>query len=182
VAPPPNDLRTDQQLVAAINAGDHASFDALYWRYRDFVLRLARRWTASDDDALDVAQETFLYLAKKFPGFRLTSAMTSFLYPVVRNLSIAARTRSRRFQQNIAMDSLATPVANDTSSTDDVAAALRALSELHREVLLMRFVDDLSLQEIADALHVPLGTVKSRLHQAIEKLRSDDRATKFFLP
>jgi RNA polymerase sigma-70 factor (ECF subfamily) len=57
---------------------------------------------------------------------------------------------------------------------------MAALSGLHREVVLMRFVDDMSLQEIAEALDVPLGTVKSRLHHAIEALRNDPRAQEFF--
>ncbi|MBC8146199.1 MAG: sigma-70 family RNA polymerase sigma factor [bacterium] len=171
------DPRTDQQLIAALNAGELDAFDALYFRYRDFVLRLARRWTGNDADALDVAQETFLYLAGKFPGFRLTSAMTSLLYPVVRNLSIAARKRSQRFAGDESLDRV--PVES-TDATDDLGDALRHLSDAHREVILMRFVDDLSLQEIADALQIPLGTVKSRLHQAIEKLRDDDRTREYF--
>src|SRR5437764_7816207 len=89
--PPADDPRTDQQLIAAINAGDAAAFDALYYRYRDRVLRLAARFTGDRADALDVLQETFAYLFRKFPGFVLTAQMTTFLYPVVRNLSLAMR-------------------------------------------------------------------------------------------
>lgn len=171
------DPRTDQQLIAAINAGDDDAFDVLYFRYRNFVLRLAKRWTGNDADALDVAQDAFLYLAEKFPGFRLTCAMTSFLYPVVRNLSIAARKRSQRFAGDESLDALP---SETTSSDDDLSAMLRHLSATHREIVLMRFVDDLPLQEIADALKVPLGTVKSRLHHAIETMRNDDRTRKYF--
>src|SRR5262245_25200548 len=96
--PAPNDdPRTDQQLISAINAGDGDAFESLYFRYRDWVVRLAHRMTGNPDDALDVLQETFAYVAGKFPGFHLSAAMTSFLYPVVRNLSIAARRKSSRF-------------------------------------------------------------------------------------
>src|SRR3954470_14101800 len=94
--PRPN-ARSDQALIASLNRGNDPAFDALYYRYRDWVVRLAHRFTGNANDALDVMQETFAYLAGKFPGFELTCAMTSFLYPVVRNLSIAARRKSGRF-------------------------------------------------------------------------------------
>src|SRR4051812_44311954 len=94
--PPPDDPRSDLDLVAALNAGDASAFDALYYRYRDRVTRLALRFTNHDADALDVTQETFTYLYRKFPGFRLTASMTTFLFPVVRNLSLAARRKRNR--------------------------------------------------------------------------------------
>src|SRR5439155_19666095 len=87
-------------LIADINAGDAGAFDAIYYRYRDRVMRLAIRFTGDHADALDVLQETFAYLFRKFPGFVLTAQMTTFLYPVVRNLSLAAR-RQRRASQPI---------------------------------------------------------------------------------
>lgn len=86
--PPPIDDRSDEALVAALNAGDTSAFDAVYYRYRDWVVRLAYRFTANNEDALDELQETFAYLFRKFPGFVLTARMTTFLYPVVKNLSL----------------------------------------------------------------------------------------------
>src|SRR5215213_10383682 len=95
---------SDQQLVDAINGGQAQAFDALYYRYRDWVVRLASRFTGNDDDALDVLQETFAYVFRKFPGFRLTASMTTFLYPVVKNLSIAARRKRTRMISSNASD------------------------------------------------------------------------------
>ena len=69
--PAPHDDRTDLQLAEAINSGDMDAFDVLYYRHRDWVMRLALRFTEHHDDALDVLQETFAYLVRKFPGFRL---------------------------------------------------------------------------------------------------------------
>lgn len=60
---------------------------------------------------------------------------------------------------------------------EQLAATLKTLPEIHREVLLMRFIDDLSLEEIAVALGIPLGTVKSRLHNAMEAIRSSSTST-----
>jgi RNA polymerase sigma-70 factor (ECF subfamily) len=77
------DERTDLELIAAANAGDAEAFERLYFRYRDWVVNLAFRFTADREMALDILQETFLYLLKKFPGFVLTCQMKSFLYPVV---------------------------------------------------------------------------------------------------
>src|SRR6185369_9635633 len=161
------DSRTDQQLVAEINGGDAAAFEALYFRHRDWVVRLAHRFTGSEDLALDVMQETFLYLLRKFPGFRLTAQLKTFLYPAVKNLSIAARQKAGRYQSTEAEQEFLEQLPDSPAlpgARSDLAAALANLSEEHREVLLLRFVDGLPLAEIAEAVEVPLGTVKSRLH------------------
>src|SRR4051794_33007926 len=168
------DPRTDQQLVAAINTGDGQAFDALYFRYRDWVVRLAHRCTGNADDALDVLQETWTYVYRKFPGFRLTASMTTFLYPVVRNLSLAA---IRKRRGNVGDEALFAVAAPDPpqSGLDNLATVLRSLPAGQREVVLMRFVDDMSLEEIARALSIPVGTVKSRLHNALATLRRDPK-------
>jgi RNA polymerase sigma-70 factor (ECF subfamily) len=177
------DSCTDQQLIAAINAGDAAAFEILYLRYRDWVVGLAYRFAGSEDLALDVLQETFLYFLKKFPGFRLTANLKTFLYPAIKNLSIAARRKAVRYQSTEIEQQFIEqiPTAGEPANArNDLAAALANLSEDHREVLLLRFVDGLALAEIAEAVEIPLGTVKSRLHNAIEILRQDKRTRAFF--
>jgi RNA polymerase sigma-70 factor (ECF subfamily) len=177
---PQADPRSDQELVAAANAGDPTAFDALYHRYKGWVVSLATRFTGNPDQALDVLQETFLYLLSKFPGFRLTSRLTTFLYPAVKNLSIAARRKTARLASaDAAIDHLPAPTP---AEHNELATVVAALPETHREVVLMRFVDGLSLEEIATALSIPLGTVKSRLHNALHALRADPRVQKFFEP
>src|SRR5947207_6627283 len=162
-----SDSRSDRELIAAINDGDPTAFEALYHRHRDWVVSLAYRFTSDRELALDVLQETFLYFIKKFPGFRLTAQLKTFFYPAVRNLSIAARRKADRFQQNEnetgTMEAVLTTEPN-VSPHESLTAALAVLSAEHREVLLLRFVDGLSLAELAEALNIPLGTVKSRLH------------------
>ncbi len=175
---------SDHDLIDALNAGDVRAFDAIYFRYRDWVVRLAGRFTGNNDDALDVLQETFSYFFRKFPGFRLTASMTTFLYPVVKNLSIAARKKRTRMSSTDAAE-LPDPPAPDSidpaAERAELSAVLTGLPETHREVLLMRFVDGMSLQEIAAALGIPEGTVKSRIHNAIATLRDDPRVRRFFL-
>ena len=167
------DNRTDLELVAAINDGDEHAFEVIYVRYRDWVTNLAYRFTGHHDDALDVMQETFAYFVRKFPGFELTAQITTFFYPAVRNLSIAARKkRQRSTSSEENFDLFAEPEADESLHRDEFSEMLKSLSDAHREILLMRFVDNMTQPEIAEALDLPLGTVKSRLHHAVQAVRN----------
>jgi RNA polymerase sigma-70 factor (ECF subfamily) len=182
-SPESHDPPGDQQLIAAINNSDVAAFDALYHRHRDWVVNLAHRFTGDENLALDVMQETFLYLLRKFPGFKLTANLKTFLYPAVKNLSIAARRKAGRVQSTEGEQQLLEQLASTEiphAFSSDLSAALANLSLEHREVILLRFVDDLTMAEIATATNVPTGTVKSRLHNALAALRQDKRARDFF--
>ncbi len=176
-------MESDQELIELANKGDPDAFEALYRRYRDWVYRLAWRFTHNRADALDVLQETFTYLLGKFPGFELTASMTTFLYPVVRHISFRIRSKGRRFESDEQiLDELVAPKSEETEHyRSELAAVLTVLPDEQREVLLMRFVDDLSLKEIAAALDIPVGTIKSRLHNALQALRKDRRTRDYFL-
>jgi RNA polymerase sigma-70 factor (ECF subfamily) len=109
--------------------------------------------------------------------------LKTFLYPAVRHLAIAARQKAARYQATAAeLDQLEHAPAPPASSgeAEDLRFVLTALPEEQREVLLLRFVDGLSLAEIAEAMHIPLGTVKSRLHNALQILRQDQHTRNFF--
>jgi RNA polymerase sigma-70 factor, ECF subfamily len=174
--PASNDPRTDVDLIHAANHGDVAAFDVLYFRYRDWVTRLAFRFTGNRDDALDVLQETFAYLVRKMPELTLTAAMTTFLYPVVKNNSLGLL-RKRRGLAELPDD---LPVQAGETVGSELPAAIAKLPPGQREVLLMRFVDGMQLNEIATALGIPVGTVKSRLHNAIATLRQDPANKEYF--
>ena len=161
------DERTDAELARAWRDGDASAFETLYARYHAWVTTLAFRFTKNREDALDVLQDTFAYLHRKRRDFELRSQMKTFLYPVVKHLAISRPQVARR---QTPLDSRHDPEA-PTPSTDEVTALLSGLSDVQQEAVLMRFVDGLDLQAIADALEVPLGTVKSRLHSALELLR-----------
>jgi RNA polymerase sigma-70 factor (ECF subfamily) len=181
--PGPDDAtsRTDEALIQGINRGDPSASEALYRRYSGWVYRLAWRFTGDRDLALDVLQETFAYLLAKSPRLSLTSRMTTFLYPAVKNLAIAARRKQRRYASNEEVIlSLPAREPQPGSSRAELAAALSALSEAQREVLLMRFVEDMEIREIAAALRIPEGTVNSRLHYALQALRTDERTRRYF--
>lgn len=168
----------DLELVGAANAGDAKAFEALYFRYRQWVVNLAFRLTADRELAMDVMQETFLYVLKKFPGFELRCQMRSFLYPVVKNLSLSALARQRRYVSGEELF-LGLEAATPSPGGGELQAAITRLPVAQREVLILRFVEGLNLAEIADALEVPVGTIKSRLHHALEALRANPKTREY---
>ena len=163
----------DVRLVALANQGRADAMETLYRRHRDWVVRQAFRYTHSRNDALDVLQETFAYFISRFPGFELRSKMTTFLFPVVRSLSLTLinkRSRTTSLENGVPEPS-ESPEEKPPAGTDDLASAVASLSLEQREVIHLRFSDDMPLTEISEVLGVPLGTVKSRLHNALQKLR-----------
>ncbi len=176
-------MESDRHLIDSLNKGNADAFETLYYRYRDWVYSLAWRFTGSQQDAQDILQSVFIYLLEKFPGFELSCAMTTFLYPVVKNLSLKLIHSKKRFisMQDNQID-LPVPEKPDVAgSRAELAEVLAVLSQEHREILLMRFVDDMLISEIAEALNESLSTVKSRLYRALELLRQDSRTKKYFL-
>ena len=190
----PFDRRSDRELVEFCNRGSRddavAAFESLYRRHRDYVTRVSLRFGADRDAAVDVLQETFLYLLKKFPpsgeGLVLTAQLRSLLYPVAKNLTLSLLRRSARLDdsEEFDPDRLPAPAAADPVERDParLSSAVARLSPERREVLLLRFVDDMSLQDIADTLSIPLGTVKSRLHLAVRELRNSPEIKDFGKP
>ena len=178
-------MKTDGELIEEINAGSDAAFEVLYHRYRDWVYGLAYRFTGSDGEALDVLQETFMYLLKKFPGFVLTAKMTTFLYPAVKNFSITAGKKRRRFKfistETAFSNEPAKPENPQDTQRAELRAALEILPQNQRETVLLRFVDGLSLVEISEIMKIPLSTTKSWLYKALKKLRASGDVRKYFL-
>jgi RNA polymerase sigma-70 factor (ECF subfamily) len=164
----------DRQLVEAARAGDEEAFAALYHRYRNYVLIVAARFGVTGEVALDVLQETFFYFFRKLPEFELRARFSTFLYPVVKNLSLkrkAAGTRLCSFEESGLDPSRVAAEENSLSGRRRIVETMASLPDEQRETALLRFADGLSLKEIAVALDIPLGTVKSRLHNALAALR-----------
>jgi len=176
-------MESDEQLVQAANEGDAEAFESLYYRYRDWVYRLAFRFTRNREQALDVLQETFAYLLRKLPNLKLTASMTTFLYPVVKHVSITIGRKSRREKPiDEGLAELPSPAPEQAgASRAELAAVMGNLPEDQREIVLMRFVEDMSIDEIAAAIGIPAGTVKSRFYRALQTLRNDRRTRDYFL-
>lgn len=168
----------DRRLAAAAARGDPAAFEALYRRHGAWAVTVARRFTGSTAEALDVRQEAFAHLLAQGPGFELTRSVRAFLYPVIRHRALSTLRRRRRV---VALgpegpDGVAAP-GGPGEAAGDFDRLVRTLPRGQRDVLRLRFVQGLRLGEIAAALDVPLGTVKSRLHGALYALRAQVDAT-----
>ena len=162
---------TDHDLIAAARAGDHAAFERLYRRHRDWAVAVALRFCGNREDALDAAQEAFLYVLRKLPKLTLTARFTTFLYPALKHLALDRRRKARRHPP---LDGAAEPTHLPAFGAG-IEDLLEGLSALQREILGLRFTDGLDLNAIAEALGIPLGTVKSRLHNALKALKEKHR-------
>ena len=176
------DSRTDAELIEAARTGDAAAFEAIYFRYRDWVVRVAMRFTNNQDDALETLQDTFAYLLRKLPNLYLSARMTTFLYPVVKHTALRLKEQRRLVLiRDGVLEEIPDPAPPiDHAGSRDLAAVVANLPAEQREVILLRFVDDLPLAGIAETLRIPLGTVKSRLHYALAALRTDPRTRRYF--
>lgn len=170
---------SDADLMARCKHGDARAFHILYDRYRDWVLRQAKRYMKQDADALDVMQEVFRYLFSLVPTYKPQAQLTTLLYKVVRNTCLSELQRQRR-QNPVSLDdeeSSLEAVSPDEPGLDcpldvrHVTEAIEAMPDTYREVIVLRLVEEWSYQDISEALNIPLGTVKSRLHNGLEILR-----------
>ena len=158
---------SDDELIRAIQSGRPEAFEALYLRHRDWVLALAWRFCRNREDSLDVLQETFAYLVEKLPGLELRARLRTFLYPAVKHLALSRKSGRKTVPLEAAAD-VPAPAAEPV----ELGARLGSLPEAQREVVLLRFAEGFDLGEIAEALGIPVGTVKSRLHHALKALRA----------
>lgn len=164
-----------------------AAFEELYRRYRDRVYSIAYRITGSTTDAMDVVQESFRVLFLKISTFRFDARFSTWLFRIVVNCSIDLRRRERQRSgrqgqsiQNLhegtePADESRDPLASAETSElgEQVQSAIARLSPKLRAILVLRYLEGLSYDEIAETLEVQLGTVKSRLaraHLAIEQV------------
>ena len=171
------------KLVRAAAKGDEEAFAQLVRLHENKVYHLALRLCGNPEDAADVAQEAFLSAWKGLPNFRGESGFATWLYRLVNNAAIDHLRKAKKQRADISMDDEEAPLeAVDPTPTPHEAAegqelqqavahGLEQLRDDHRQVLVMREIQQLSYEEIAQALDLDLGTVKSRLSRARNSLR-----------
>jgi RNA polymerase sigma-70 factor (ECF subfamily) len=173
------DTRTDQERlwVRAAQGGDTDAFRRLLDVYDRRVLYFVRRFLPDVNLALDVMQDVWLTVFRRLPALRAPEAFRVWLYRIAHDRVASLLRRHRREAEVCAdlRDHHAGATDGDHELTFDraelVHQALGRLSAEHREVLLLRFLEGLSLEEIARAVGCGTGTVKSRLHHAKQALR-----------
>ncbi len=156
----------DDRLVAQAQAGDRRALEALLRAHQDRLFVVCRRLTGSDADAADVLQDAMIALVRGLPRFDRRSSFATWSYRIAVNASLdELRARSRRPRPGAGPDD-GPPVADRTDGVAErleLDAALSRLSPEHRAAVVLRDLCQLEYSEIAEILHVPLGTVRSRI-------------------
>lgn len=180
---------TDEELLLAYQKGDTTAFKVLFERYRgplfNFLLRRVRERTRAEE----LYQDVWTKVIERSDEFRGDSKFSTWIYTIARNRCID-HSRRMKFRSHRSLDSarpgsdqpMVERISNPAPGTDDLATATtlkeriaRAVEELpeeQQEVFLMRQLQGLAFQEIADVVSVPVNTVKSRMRYALERLQN----------
>ncbi len=181
----------DLALVDAARAGDTSAFTALVVRYQRKVYAVALGIVRDPDLAWDVSQEAFVRVHGHLEGFKGESSFQTWVMRIVSHLAIDSLRRERKNRRDQLEDIneevigeagegiLSTPLGNDPAATllrrelsGQMQAALDGLPEIHRTVLVLRELEGLTYEELAERLGVQKGTVMSRLFHARRKMQA----------
>src|SRR3954462_11345075 len=185
----PKEAGEDRALVRAAQRGDGQAFRKLVERYQRRVVQLALGMTKDPDEAMDIAQETFVRVHRYLPSFKGDSSFFTWTYRIAMNLCLDAQRRRGRGERvdleqgdeaeiEAAMDppshALSGPQrqALNEELRGKIDEALSGLSENHRAILLLREVEGLSYEELAKVRGIRKGTVMSRLFHARLKMQN----------
>jgi len=170
-------VKSDEELVQACQTGDGPAWEALVKRHQDRILNLAYQFTGSRDEAWDLAQEIFVRLYLRLDRYDRARPFRFWFNSLARNLCID-HYRSRQEKQRLATVALeaaesiaaADPLPDrrleQREQRDLILSALDTLSAISREAIVLKDLQEMTLEEIAQALELPLGTVKSRIFRA----------------
>jgi RNA polymerase sigma-70 factor (ECF subfamily) len=165
-----------EALLRRCQAGDEEALEELIRRWERRLFYYVRRLVADEADAWDVLQQTWARVVKGIGGVRDAEKLVPWIYRVARNAALSHRqsllARERWVDRDAAMEDLAEAQAREGEWTaEDVHRGLETLSAHHREALVLFFLDDLLIAQMAEVLEVSEGTVKSRLFYAKKALR-----------
>lgn len=171
--------RNDRELVHAAREGEALAFDNLFYRYRDGIYRLGFAITKDPSAAEEIVVDTFARAHRAIERLEPDDSLRPWLYRVAINLSY-----NRRPRKGVTFSSLddgTDDLAAEAESPSDAAeraerrrVVLECVDQLgpkHKTVVVLHYLNGLNLAEIAEVVEVPVGTVKSRLHYALRKLR-----------
>ena len=182
---------TDRELVERAQKGERRAFGLLVERYQRRVYAVAYGMLHNRDDAMDVVQDAFVKVHRHIDSFQGNASFYTWLYRIVANLCIDVRRRRSRRPESELNEAVehsevlstgvdvaprnpeANPVDNLTRRelSVEMNRALDGLSENHRMILLLREVDGLSYEELAEVLRISKGTVMSRLFHARKNMQ-----------
>ncbi|MGB9595629.1 MAG: RNA polymerase sigma factor [Candidatus Poribacteria bacterium] len=169
----------DVELVGLCQKGDIDAFDKLFYKYRDKIYRTAFRMINNQEDALDLTQEIFLKAYKNINKYNFKSQFSTWLYKLAINVCIDELRKHKRSNE-ILTDEIPDDRRYSDTPEDIVLykeqesliwKALDTLKEKERSIIVLREMEGLSYEEIANILGCSMGRVKSRIHESREKLR-----------
>ena len=171
--------RGDRELVHAARAGESLAFDNLFYRYRDGIYRLGMAITKDPSAAEEIVVDTFARAHRAIERLEPDDSLRPWLYRVAVNLSYNRRPRKGvtfssldEGTEDIAAESESpSEAAERTERRRVVLECVDSLGPKHKVVVVLHYLNGLNLAEIAEIVEVPVGTVKSRLHYALRKLR-----------
>lgn len=163
-------MTREKVLLRKIEEGDDSGLDELIERYYPDIFRYCLWRMADRQTAEDAAQETFLRLTRHFSTLRNRSKLKSWLYKIASNVC-ADFYRRQTWEEPPSDAPYIERGYEEVEGQADFLARLRTLPEEQREVVILRFSQDLTLREIAAVLDLPLRTVQSRLRSALKKLK-----------
>jgi RNA polymerase sigma factor (sigma-70 family) len=173
-----HDHARDELLAIRCQMGEPAAFDDLIARWHGPLWTYVRRLAGSDDAAREIVQDLWVRVIRGMPRLRDPAKLRPWLF------GIARRTLMDRYREQYARPAATDVDINEIPATDpwtddrrehlhELEQALAALPLVEREVLTLFYLDELSLSDAAEALGVPIGTIKSRLFRARKMLRLD---------
>jgi RNA polymerase sigma-70 factor, ECF subfamily len=169
----------DNDLIGRFRKGDPSSFEALIRKYQDRVYNVCRYMLKNPEDAQDAAQDVFLKAYRALKEFRPDSTLYTWIYRIAVTTCLDYRRKSRRevFRTEPLTDDLPSdePLPEQLYESAEmprsIQLALQKLPKKLRAAIVLREIEGLSYQEIAEVLHTSPGTVKSRISRAREELR-----------
>ena len=167
----------DESLVVRVQLGEPAAFDELVGRWQQRLWRCARLQTGNDAAAWDVVQETWVTVINKIRKLDNPRSFPAWVYRIVSSSAAnwrRRRDRDRRLQNRLASEASQRGNSQDAPSLDAAGrldAALKSLSPGHLAVVSLHYCEGFNIKYIAEILHVPAGTVKSRLYHARQRLQ-----------
>ena len=167
-----------RRLAERMIRGERRAFEEFVDQYGARLRRLARSYARTEADADDLTQEILIEIARGIAGFRGSSSLATWVYRVALNRCLKHRERRKPDTEPLDLLTEAGPDENGPVRCAErgelkgrIEAALTLLSEDHREVVLLHELHGLTYTECAEALGIPVGTVKSRLSNAFRRLR-----------
>ena len=183
---PISERAADLALIKRVQQGDRSAFDVLVIKYQPKILKLIMRYVRDPSEALDVAQETFIKAYRAAPSFRGDSAFYTWLYRIAintaKNQLVAAGRRPAHYDLNFEdaeqfeafakLKDLDTPEGLTLSEEirQTVNQAVADLPEDLRTAIVLREIEGMSYEEIAQTMECPVGTVRSRIFRAREAI------------